>query len=125
REQRLDMLAALFHHHELAADDIAAGALVFEEFRQRGVVGTAVGGAVARARVVAEARSRAEVGTFGHDAGIGQSITQPLRATAADRSRREARAAAIAGGGRPAWGQMWPTNRPGRDRRAAGARARG
>src|SRR4029077_495537 len=100
-------------------------ASVLQKFRQRGVVGTAVGGAVDRARCVAEAGWRAEGGTFGHDAGIGQSITQPLRATAADRSRREARAAAIAGRARLAWRHMWPTNRPGRDRRAAGARARG
>ncbi len=73
REQRIEGLAAFFHHHELAADDIAAGAIVLQKFRQHRVVAAAVGGAIDGARRVAEVRSRAEFGAFGHDAGIDHS----------------------------------------------------
>ena len=69
REQRIASLATIFHHHQFAADHIESGAVTLGELRQRGGIAAVFGGALDRARRIAEVRMRAEIGADGH-AGI-------------------------------------------------------
>src|SRR5690348_11078900 len=77
------------------------------------IVAAADCGAVQPTGDITERRPKAEIRTGRHDQDRCNlnGITRPLRAVAADRSRRRAPAAAIADQARPAWRRTSSTSR--------------
>src|ERR1700733_13360005 len=126
-------MAVRLQHHQFAADEIDASALICTEALESRLVIAALRHAIEQAPGVTEPGFGAEFGGICHDDQTRSELSRiirPLRAgppdvMAADGTCRTVPAAAIAGRARPVWRRHSPKSRLRRANCAAPARGRG